>query len=121
MLYDEFLQGTGCRQTTKNYEVYKELENIYMQGDLSKEEIYAIGKMRVDNSLTEDEQEEIKTLECGLNEYMERMEYIKNYTYYGTYKEIQEQHKQHVIEIQDLSREIKIVKEQIKSIKDRAK
>ena len=50
MLYDEFIQGTGCKQNEHNYKVYKDLEIMYMNSDLSKEEIYEYGKKLVDNS-----------------------------------------------------------------------
>ena len=53
MLYDEFLVGTGCRDTEYNFQVYKDLEILYMNSDKSKEEIYEYGKKLVDNSLTE--------------------------------------------------------------------
>ena len=57
MLYNEFIQGTGCRATEKNYKVYKELEIIYMNTDCTKEHIYEMGKKLVDNSKTEKELE----------------------------------------------------------------
>jgi len=50
MLYDEFIQGTGCKQNEHNYKVYKDLEIMYMNSDLSKEEVYEYGKKLVDNS-----------------------------------------------------------------------
>lgn len=50
MLYDEFIQGTGCKQNDHNYKVYKDLEILYMNSDLSKAEIYEYGKKLVDNS-----------------------------------------------------------------------
>ena len=53
MLYDEFLTGTGCRDNEKNYRVYKDLEILYMNSDLTKEKIYEYGKKLVDNSLSD--------------------------------------------------------------------
>lgn len=53
MLYDEFLVGTGCRDNEKNYRVYKDLEILYMNSDLTKEKIYEYGKKLVDNSLSD--------------------------------------------------------------------
>ncbi len=119
MLYDEFVKGTGCRETEKNYQVYKELEAIYMNSDLSKDEIYEIGKMRVDNTLTEQEQDEIRDLENAISVNLERCQYLENFIYYGTYKDITQHHKEHIQEIHLLSRMNKSYKEQIKDIKDR--
>lgn len=67
MLYNEFIQGTGCRETDHNYQVYKELEIIYMNTDCTKEHIYEMGKKLVDNSKTEKELE----LERQINEEIE--------------------------------------------------
>ena len=55
MLYSEFVQGTGCRETDHNYKVYKDLEIMYMNSDMSKEQIYEYGKKLVDKSKTEAE------------------------------------------------------------------
>ena len=57
MLWSEFIEGTGCKDTEKNYNVYKELEVIYMNTDCSKAHIYEMGKKLVDNSKTEAEVE----------------------------------------------------------------
>lgn len=53
MLYDEFIQGTGCRDNADNFKVYKDLEILYMNSDLTKEAIYEYGKKLVNNGLTE--------------------------------------------------------------------
>ena len=55
MLFSEFQQGTGCKDNEHNYEVYKNLEIMYMNSDLSKEQIYEYGKKLVDNSKSEAE------------------------------------------------------------------
>ncbi len=57
MLWNEFVEGTGCKGTEKNYQVYKDLEVMYMNSDLSKAQIYEYGKKLVDNSKTERELE----------------------------------------------------------------
>ena len=57
MLWSEFIEGTGCKDTEKNYNVYKELELIYMNTDCTKAHIYEMGKKLVDNSKTEAERE----------------------------------------------------------------
>lgn len=55
MLYNEFVEGTGCRDNEHNYKVYKNLEVMYMNSDMSKAEIYEYGKKLVDNSKSEAE------------------------------------------------------------------
>ena len=57
MLYNEFIEGTGCKDNEKNYKVYKDLEIMYMNSDMSKAEIYEYGKRLVDNSKSEKELE----------------------------------------------------------------
>lgn len=91
MLYDEFLVGTGCRDTEYNFQVYKDLEILYMNSDKSKEEIYEYGKKLVDNSLTEKQiawnaeidadiarqKEYLDSLKGDLTYYTEAYEYWK--------------------------------------------
>ncbi len=55
MLYQEFIEGTGCKQNDYNYKVFKDLEIMYMNSDLTKQEIYEYGKKLVDNSKSEKE------------------------------------------------------------------
>lgn len=55
MLYSEFIEGTGCKDNEYNYKVYKDLEIMYMNSDMSKAEIYEYGKKLVDNSKSEAE------------------------------------------------------------------
>ena len=55
MMYCEFVAGTGCKENDHNYKVYKDLEVMYMNSDLSKAEIYEYGKKLVDNSKSEEE------------------------------------------------------------------
>lgn len=57
MLYSEFVENTGCRETDHNYKIYKELEIIYMNTDCTKEHIYEMGKKLVNNDKTEKELE----------------------------------------------------------------
>lgn len=69
MMYSEFIEGTGCKQNDHNYEVFKNLEIMYMNSDMSKEEIYEYGKKLIDNSKTEEQlrfEQEIKDeiVEC---------------------------------------------------------
>lgn len=66
MMYSEFVKGTNCKQTEYNYNVFLTLEKIYIDSDLTKEEIYAIGKMRVDNSETPAEREAREKIEAEI-------------------------------------------------------
>lgn len=82
MLYSEFIQGTGCKDNEKNYKVYKDLEIMYMNSNMSKAEIYEYGKKLVDNSKTEKElqiEAEIKETIAGYKEQIEGNKYWINY------------------------------------------
>lgn len=81
MLYSEFVEGTGCRDNEYNYRVYKNLEVMYMNSDMSKAEIYEYGKKLVDNSKTERElqieaevREEIKNMNDEIAYYKWQVE-----------------------------------------------
>lgn len=50
MMYCEFVAGTGCADNAHNYGVFKNLEVMYMNSDMTKAEIYEYGKKLVDNS-----------------------------------------------------------------------
>jgi len=67
MLYDEFLNGTGCRDNAENFKVYKNLEIMYMNSDMTKDEIYEYGKKLVTNELSA----ETKNLIHKINEEIE--------------------------------------------------
>lgn len=77
MLYDEFLTGTGCRDNAKNFEVYKDLEILYMNSDISKEKIYEYGKKLVDNSLSEEQIAWNYNIDTQINELKEALGYWK--------------------------------------------
>ena len=113
MLYDEFIQGTGCRETDYNYRVYKDVEEIYMNSNMTKEEAYAIGKLRVNNSLTDDEQEQIKVNTQNIVTLENRIDELKTYLYIGSWEEVLRLHKQHEQEIKELKNSIKIYKDTI--------
>lgn len=75
MLYNEFIEGTGCKDNEHNYNVYKELEIIYMNSDCTKAHIYEMGKKLVDNSKSEAElkiEAEVKAEIAELKELIER-------------------------------------------------
>ena len=84
MLYEEFVRGTGCRENEHNYEVYKNLEVMYMHTDLSKEQIYEYGKKLVDNSLSKDQLEwneevnfRIRELKADIQRYQAEEEFYR--------------------------------------------
>lgn len=55
MMYGEFIEGTGCKDNTHNYEVFCNLEAMYMNTNMTKAQIYEYGKKLVDNSKSEAE------------------------------------------------------------------
>lgn len=77
MLYDEFIAGTGCKDNADNYKVYKDLEILYMNSDITKQEIYEYGKKLVNNALTESQIEWNKGIDARIAEYNEKIEYYK--------------------------------------------
>lgn len=70
MLYSEFIEGTGCKDTKNNYQVYKNLEIMYMNSNMSKSDIYEYGKKLVDNSKT-DEEIKLEALESAIMDMCE--------------------------------------------------
>ena len=79
MLYEEFVRGTGCRENEHNYEVYKNLEIMYMNSDLSKEQIYEYGKKLVDNSLSKEQLEWNEEVNARIAELKAEMASYKEY------------------------------------------
>jgi hypothetical protein len=75
MMYSEFVENTGCKQNEHNYKVFQNLEAMYMNTEMTKEEIYEYGKKLVDNSKTE---EEIET-ERKIKEEIEAYKYFIEY------------------------------------------
>lgn len=76
MLYNEFVEGTGCRDNDHNYQVYKDLEIMYMNSNMTKAQIYEYGKKLVDNSKSQKELEldekigqEIVNLKSEIGQY----------------------------------------------------
>lgn len=55
MMYSEFVENTGCKQNAHNYEVFKNLEAMYMNTEMSKQEVYEYGKKLVNNGKSEEE------------------------------------------------------------------
>lgn len=87
MLYDEFIEGTGCKQNEHNYKVYKDLEILYMNSDLTKAEIYEYGKKLVDNSKSPEQIEFENSIKAQIadlkKEIKEYQEHVKQYTEYA--------------------------------------
>lgn len=77
MLYNEFIEGTGCRDNEHNYKVYKDLEVMYMNSNMSKAAIYEYGKKLVDNSKSEKELEVERQVKAEISEYKEFIEWRK--------------------------------------------
>lgn len=84
MLYSEFVEGTGCRENDHNFQVYKNLEIMYMNSDLPKSVIYEYGKKLVDNSKTpeeikfeEERKAEIKSLKIEIEYHKSEYERYK--------------------------------------------
>ena len=53
MLYSEFIEGTGCKDNHHNFKVFQDLEVMYMNSDISKEQVYEYGKKLVKNDIRE--------------------------------------------------------------------
>lgn len=79
MLYNEFVEGTGCRDNDHNYKVYKNLEVMYMNTDMSKAEIYEYGKKLVDNSKSEAELKLEAEIKAEIAEHKNEIERYKRY------------------------------------------
>lgn len=77
MMYSEFIEGTGCKENAHNYKVFKDLEVMYMNSDLTKEDIYEYGKKLVDNSKSPEELKVEGELKIKLAETIERMNEVK--------------------------------------------
>lgn len=93
MLFDEFMAGTGCKDNADNYKIYRDLEILYMNSDLTKQQIYEYGKKLVNNSLTAEQVAWNADLEAKIKETKERIEEFKrtialdeeNYEYWRVY------------------------------------
>lgn len=77
MMYSEFIEGTGCKDNQHNYEVFKNLEIMYMNSDMSKAEIYEYGKKLVDNSKTEEQIRFEQEIKNEIESYKEAIKYAK--------------------------------------------
>jgi len=74
MLYNEFIEGTGCKDNDYNYKIYKRLELMYMADDsITKQEIYEYGKKLVDNSKSQEELEVEKKINIEIGHLKEEL------------------------------------------------
>ena len=53
MMYSEFAEAIGCRDNEHNHKVFRDLEVMYMNSDITKEQVYEYGRKLVDNSKSE--------------------------------------------------------------------
>ena len=117
MLWSEFVEGTGCKDTEKNYEVYKELEIIYTNTDCTKAHIYEMGKKLVDNSKSEKELEIERQVKAEIEEFVTLKEtYRENLSRYEYYLKECENTEE---ETRWLKSEVKYYKEQVRHCKNR--
>lgn len=86
MMYSEFVEGTGCRENEHNYKVFQNLEVMYMNTNMSKEEVYEYGKKLVDNSKSEEQikfeneiNEQINSYKAEIKDFKEYIEQGKQY------------------------------------------
>jgi len=79
MLYNEFVEGTGCRDNVHNYQVYKDLEVMYMNSDISKAQIYEYGKKLVDNSKSAEELKVEAEVKAQIEEHKARIATLREW------------------------------------------
>lgn len=78
MLYNEFIEGTGCKDNEHNYQIYKRLELMYMADDsITKAEIYEYGKKLVDNSKSQKQTEFEEGIKRQIANYKQLIEQDK--------------------------------------------
>lgn len=123
MMYSEFVAGTGCKENDHNYKVFRNLEIMYMNSDMSKAEIYEYGKKLVDNSKSEEElklEAEIKEQIASINaEIASEKSYIEWKSEMQSYwKEVdKEMFKMNESTIKAAKRRIKELKAEIAKLK----
>ena len=122
MLYDEFITGTGCKDNEHNYQVYRNLEIMYMNSEMTKAQIYEYGKKLVDNSKSEKQiqieneiKSEIESLKSEIDYHRREAERYTEYAnteprnsmYYKIYRDDAKRHKD---EIRKLKNKIAMLK-----------
>ena len=91
-MYSEFVKGTGCKENEHNYNVFLKLEDLYMNSDITKEDVYAFGKKLVDNSETEEEKALREKIESEIKDHEESATYWEDRSKF--YLEIMEDKKE---------------------------
>lgn len=112
MMYSEFVEGTGCKDNTHNYEVFKNLEIMYMNSDMSKAEIYEYGKKLVDNSKSKEQLE----LEAKIKAEIDELKYLINMR-----KDDIARYEMYLNECDNTENEIRWMKDSIKTYKGNIK
>lgn len=93
MMYSEFAEAVGCKDNDHNHKVFRDLEIMYMNSDMSKTEIYEYGKKLVDNSKTEKE----LALEAEVKEEIEKIKTeIKSDKHWVSYYKSQKEYNKSV-------------------------
>ena len=77
MMYNEFVEGTGCKRNEHNYKVFENLEIMYMNSDMTKAEIYEYGKKLVDNSKSLEEISMENKINGEINDLKKEMKELK--------------------------------------------
>lgn len=77
MMYGEFIEGTGCKDNTHNYEVFRNLEAMYMNTNMTKAQVYEYGKKLVDNSKSEAELKLEAQVRAEIASNKEQIEYYE--------------------------------------------
>lgn len=77
MMYGEFIEGTGCKDNTHNYEVFRNLEAMYMNTNMTKDQVYEYGKKLVDNSKSEEELKLEAQVRAEIASNKEQIEYYE--------------------------------------------
>lgn len=76
-MYSEFVENTGCKQNEHNYKVFQNLEAMYMNTEMTKEEIYEYGKKLVDNSKSKEEIETERKINSEIEECRAEIKWYK--------------------------------------------
>lgn len=79
MMYSEFAEAVGCKDNDHNHKVFRDLEIMYMNSDMSKAEIYEYGKKLVDNSKSEAELKVEAEVKEKIAEHKAEIEKYKGY------------------------------------------
>ena len=117
MLYSEFVENTGCKETDYNYQIYKNLEIMYMNSDIPKSAIYEYGKKLVDNSKTEAEIEFESQINAEIARHKSQIESYKKDLEYENYMLSIANNAAHKSTIKYIKEAIKTERRKIKELK----